>query len=366
MESQWKHKIFTENEQEFEALAMEIFRFQYAKNPVYHEYINALPINVPAVKTIKQIPFLPIRFFKSHSVQTTTSASPVIFESSGTTGGANSRHFVKDIDLYKKSITSGFEFFYGPAKDWCIIGLLPSYVEKGNSSLVYMVNDLVQQTKHPRSGFYLHENDRLFATLTELERAKQKTILLGVTFALLDFAGDYSLPLEHTIIMETGGMKGRREDMIREEVHDILQHSFSLPAIHSEYGMTELLSQAYSKGNGVFNCPPWMKILIRDYEDPLDVQPGAGSQESGFGSQESGAGNQESGVGSREPGAEPKITNYRPLAHTGVINVIDLANIYSCSFIATEDAGKLYKDGSFEVLGRIDNSDLRGCSLLTI
>jgi hypothetical protein len=239
---------------------------------------------------------------------------------------------VKDIDIYKESFTKSFELFYGPVTNWCVIGLLPSYLERKNSSLIYMVDELIKKSSHPQSGFYLHEHEKLYPVLQSLENAKQKTILFGVTFALLDFAEKYPLPLQHTIIMETGGMKGRREEMIRREVHDILQKSFHAPVIHSEYGMTELLSQAYSKGNGIFHCPPWMKVLVRDDEDPLTI---------------------------RELSLSPS-----PGPVAGAINVIDLANIYSCSFIATDDAGKLYQDGSFEVLGRIDNSDLRGCSLM--
>jgi acyl-coenzyme A synthetase/AMP-(fatty) acid ligase len=334
MESQWNHKIFTVKEKDFEPLALEIFRFQYGNNPVYHEYVNALHINAQAVSSVVRIPFLPIRFFKSHTVQTTAFDPAVIFESSGTTGTINSRHMVKDAGIYIKSFTQTFEFFFGPVADWCIIGLLPSYLERGNSSLVYMVSKLIKMSGHPESGFYLHEYDKLYSVLMSLEKKKQKTLLIGVTFALLDLAEKHSFPLAHTIIMETGGMKGRRQEMIRREVHDILQQSFHVPAVHSEYGMTELLSQAYSKGNGIFHCPPWMKVLVRDDEDPLSVHMSS--------------------------------ANRRMTCVTGAINVIDLANIYSCSFIATDDAGKLYSDGSFEVLGRMDNSDLRGCSLMTI
>jgi phenylacetate-coenzyme A ligase PaaK-like adenylate-forming protein len=330
MEGQWNHKILNVNEPGFEPLALEIFRYQYGNNPVYREYVNALPVKVSAILSIEEIPFLPIRFFKSHAVCTTVIEPAVVFESSGTTGSINSRHFVKDIELYKESFTKGFQSFYGEIKDWCILGLLPSYLERENSSLVFMVNELMRLTAHPSSGFYLHEYDKLISVITSLEKAKQKTLLFGVTFALLDLAEKFNRQLEHTIIIETGGMKGRREEMIREELHGILHKSFGVPVIHSEYGMTELLSQAYSKGNGIFRCPPWMKILIREEEDPLSV---SGARESGI---------------------------------NGVINVIDLANIYSCSFIATDDAGRLYKDGSFEVLGRMDNSDLRGCSLLVL
>ncbi|MEI9808064.1 MAG: acyl transferase [Bacteroidota bacterium] len=331
--SKYSHKIFASGEQDFGQLALEVFRFQYDNNPVYHDYVNALPVTVSAIRSIAQIPFLPIRFFKSHIVNVPGPGKEVIFESSGTTGMISSRHFVKDISLYTESFSKGFEHFYGPAEDWCIIGLLPSYLERGNSSLVYMVSELIKKSGHADSGFYLNEHEKLVAVLRSLEATGQKTILIGVTFALLDFAEKYQLPLQHTIIMETGGMKGKREEMIRQEVHAVLQQAFDLSSIHSEYGMTELLSQAYSKGGGTFNCPPWMKVLIRDDEDPFMVHT-------------------------------PSFQHTRQVS--GAINIIDLANIYSCSFIATDDAGKLYQDGSFEVLGRMDNSDLRGCSLLTV
>jgi len=336
MGCQWKDKIFGITEREFEGLALELFRFQYENNSIYQQYVNALGIELETVHSVMEIPFLPIRFFKSHSIQTTSFAAATVFESSGTTGSVNSRHFVKDIDLYKESFVRGFELFYGPAKDWCIIGLLPSYLERQNSSLVYMVNELVEVSGHENSGFYLNEFEKLFSVLIELEKKKQKTILIGVTFGLLDFAEAYSsyiLPglFDHTVIMETGGMKGRRREMIRQEVHDVLKRCFHVTVIQSEYGMTELLSQAYSDGNGIFKCPPWMKILVRDDEDPLRVKHPEG---------------------------------VRHLS--GVINVIDLANVYSCSFIATDDAGKIFPDGSFEVLGRMDNSDLRGCSLMAL
>jgi Acyl-protein synthetase, LuxE len=333
IQPQQNHKIFAVSEDHFDLLAFEIFRFQATNNPVYKNYTEALGIDIASVRSIAQIPFLPIRFFKSHTVQTTLFEPQVVFESSGTTGSINSRHRVKDTSLYEKSFISGFELAYGPINDWCIIGLLPSYLEKNNSSLVYMVEKLVQLTQHSQSGFYLDEYDKLLAVLEELEQKQQKTLLIGVTFALLDFAEEYSLPLSHTIIMETGGMKGRRKEMIRQEVHEFLQIKFGVNAIHSEYGMTELLSQAYSKGNGIFNCPPWMKVLVRDKEDPLLV-------------------------------SLPGFKAAPPIA--GAINIIDLANIYSCSFIASDDVGKLYPDGSFEVLGRMDDSDLRGCSLMVL
>jgi Acyl-protein synthetase, LuxE len=323
---QWNHKVFEVNEADFELIALDIFRLQSAENPVYKEYLSALNVNPLSVKSLQQIPFLPIRFFKSHAVKTGSFEPEAVFESSGTTTSINSHHLVKDVSFYEESFIKGFQQFYGSIKDYCILGLLPSYLERKNSSLVYMVNKLVQLSEHPQSGFYLDEYEKIFFLLNELEKRKQKTLLIGVTFALLDFAEKFQLPLNNTIIMETGGMKGRREEMIRAEVHEKLCNSFGVNHIHSEYGMTELLSQAYSKGEGIFNCPPWMKVVVRDEEDPLLM---------------------------KEQGP-------------GIINVIDLANIYSCSFIATDDAGKVNADGSFEVLGRVDGSDLRGCSLMVV
>ncbi len=336
MRCQWKDKILTVKETGFENLALEIFRFQYENNTIYQQYVNALQVPVETVQSLGQIPFLPIRFFKSHRVSTTLFDTPTIFESSGTTGSTNSRHFVKDVELYGDSFIQGFELFYGPVNEWCIIGLLPSYLERQNSSLVFMVNEFIRQSGNKNSGFYLDEFEQLFNLLKQLSAEKQKTLLIGVTFGLLDFAEAYSSRFypelfSHTVIMETGGMKGRRKEMIREEVHDILSKSFHIPAIHSEYGMTELLSQAYSGGNGIFKCPPWMKVLVRDEEDPLHVRHPEGARHV-----------------------------------SGANNIIDLANIFSCSFIATDDAGKVFPDSSFEVLGRIDNSDLRGCSLMMV
>ncbi len=336
MSLQWNDKVFRVKEEGFEALALESFRFQGENNPVYKDFLQALKIDPANIRDITQIPFLPVRFFKSHEIKTTAFVPEIVFESSGTSGSINSLHPVKDISLYEESFTKGFELFYGPVKDWCIIGLLPSYLERKGSSLVYMVDKLIHLSEHPQSGFYLDEYEKLFAVLNELENRQQKTLLMGVGFALLDFAEKYSLPLRHTVVMETGGMKGRREEMIREEVHAVLKKSFLLDHIHSEYGMTELLSQAYSKGEGIFYCPPWMKVLMRDEEDPFWVKRSG----------------------------------------SGTINVIDLANFYSCSFIATDDVGKLNADarsgfigvgrGSFEMLGRVDGSDLRGCSLMLV
>jgi hypothetical protein len=330
MPQQWNHKIFSVKVQDFESLALEVFRYQYLANPVYRSYADAIGTEVNAVRTLAQVPFLPVRFFKSHEIKTGAFEAEQVFESSGTTGSINSRHFIKDINLYKESFLKGFELFYGPVSDHCIIGLLPSYLERKNASLVYMVNELIHESHNEQSGFYLDEFDKLTGVLKQHESRLQSTLLIGVTFALLDLTERFSLPLKNTVIMETGGMKGRRQEMVRQEVHDILKGSFDVAFIHSEYGMTELLSQAYSKGDGIFRCPPWMKILVRDEEDPLSIKSSGNKRQQ------------------------------------GVINIIDLANVHSCSFIATDDAGRLYEDGSFEVLGRMDNSDLRGCSLMTV
>lgn len=269
----------------------------------------------------------------------------IIFESSGTTASEPSRHLVKDPGIYETSFLESFELFYGPVDQYCILGLLPSYLERSHSSLVYMVNRLIHESGHPESGFYLQEFEKLRSVLEELEKKAQPAILFGVSFALLDFAQGNPIPLKHTIIIETGGMKGRRKEMIREELHQVLKEKFSLNTIHSEYGMTELLSQAYSSGNGIFHCPPWMRVCIRDEDDPLRVH----GPWSIVHSPNSTVFSQQSSVNSQQ---------------SGLINIIDLANIYSCSFISTDDAGKLYPDGSFEVLGRADNSDLRGCSIM--
>jgi hypothetical protein len=336
MSCEWRNKIFSVTENGFEQLALEIFQFQYLGNPVYKSYVNAIGASPAEVDKIEKIPFLPIRFFKTDKIKSGEFNPDIIFESSGTSQTINSRHYVKDASLYIESFTKTFESFYGKVSDWCIIGLLPSYLEKGNSSLVYMVGNLIKLGNHPQSGFYLHDLEKLNGSLQDLERSKQKTLLIGVTYALLDFAEKFPMPLNYTTVMETGGMKGRREELTRMEVHDRLKKAFDKNEIHSEYGMTELLSQAYSKENGRFQCPAWMKMMIRDEEDPLSVV----SRQSSITSQQHSI--------------------------AGAINIIDLANVYSSSFIATDDVGKLYKDRSFEVLGRMDGSDLRGCSLLTV
>jgi hypothetical protein len=355
MDNEW-NKIFNVNEGNFIDLALEIFQFQYQHNPIYRTYVDTLRFNPKQINKLPDIPFLPIRFFKSHRVKTTDFEPGYEFESSGTTHTGNSFHFVKDIEVYRRSFTTAIELFYGPVDNWCIIGLLPSYLERKNSSLVFMVDELIRKSNHPQSGFYLEEYETLHKTLKDLEKSKQKTLLIGVTFALLDFAAEYSFPLKHTTIMETGGMKGRKEELVRDEVHEILKRKFQLEVIHSEYGMTELLSQAYSTGRGIFNCPPWMKVLVRDEEDPLAVW-----------SQEFRVQSLKSKIDSRLTTHDSRLTTRDSrLSTKGVINIIDLANIYSCSFIATDDAGKLYDDGSFEVIGRIDNSDIRGCSLMAL
>ncbi len=333
MNTQWNDKIFTVTEAGFDRLALEIFHFQYQNNAVYRQYVQALQVQPQLVKQVSQIPFLPIRFFKSHTVTNNNFVPEHIFESSGTTGSINSKHLIKDVTVYEESFTKAFQQFYGAINDWCIIGLLPSYLERQGSSLVYMVDSLVKNSQHPQSGFYLYNFNTLQQVLQQLEQQNQKVLLIGVTFALLDFAQQNPTPLHNTIIMETGGMKGRREELIRPQVHEILQQAFGISAVHAEYGMTELLSQAYSNGNGVFNCPSWMKIFIREEEDPLTIHSAVKAAQ-------------------------------KPVS--GAINIIDLANIHSCSFIATDDAGQLHNDGSFRVMGRLDNSDIRGCSLMVL
>ena len=311
----------------FEEIALQIFNYQYIQNSIYNNYCNALRIDPQKVKKLNQIPFLPISFFKSHKVVSgTTDKTDYIFESSGTTAEIASKHYVRDGKIYEQSLLNGFKQFYGEPKDYTILALLPSYLERKNASLVHMAKTLIDYGGNVKSGFYINEWNNLQSVLLELEQKNQKTILLGVTFALLDFAEMHPLNLKNTIIMETGGMKGRKEEMTRQEVHTNLKKQFNLPVIHSEYGMTELLSQSYSSGNGIFKCTNTMKIMVRDINDPFEIDD----------------------VG------------------TGAINVIDLANINSCSFIATDDIGKLKDDNSFEVLGRLDNSALRGCSLMTI
>jgi len=305
---------------------MELFTHQYNTNKVYNEWCNCLRTNVDKVASTEKIPFLPISFFKTNTVISGDENYELFFESSGTTQSRKSRHYIKDIQVYTQSFTKGFELFYGDIQDWCIIGLLPSYLQQQHSSLVKMVNELIKLSNHVKSGFYLHEYEQLHKVLSELEQQQQRTLLIGVTYALLDFAEQSSLQLSSTIIMETGGMKGRRKELTRNEVHDILKKQFQVSQIHSEYGMSELLSQAYAKADGRFYCPSWMKVLVRDEDDPFLV---------------------------KEKGK-------------GALNIIDLANVNSCAFIATDDVGEVFEDGSFAVQGRLDGSDIRGCSLMVI
>lgn len=322
--------IFTiTSSEEFETIAIEVFQFQYKNVKVYREFCNLLKVIPSEISKIEEIPFLPIQFFKSHTVLTEGLSSETIFTSSGTTGSITSKHYVSDLSLYKKSFSEAFQLHFGNIEDYTILALLPSYLERESSSLVFMVDELIKKSNNPNSGFYLNNINELIEKLEFLEtviptRAGKKTILLGVSYALLDLIEAKQFQLKNTIIMETGGMKGRRKELIKEELHNILKQGFGVSEIYSEYGMTELLSQAYSKGNGIFTCPPWMKILTRDTEDARTI-----------------------------------ITD-----KTGGINVIDLANIYSCSFIATQDLGKVHADESFEIIGRFDDSDIRGCNLM--
>ncbi|HTD40949.1 MAG TPA: hypothetical protein VK671_10040 [Mucilaginibacter sp.] len=321
-----KQQVFSiSNEQQFDETALQIFRFQAQNCAIYREFIFNLKVDINAVDQVEKIPFLPISFFKSHEVLSSPDKVQVTFTSSGTTGMINSRHLVTDVSWYEESFRRAFDLFYGDVKNYTILALLPSYLEREGSSLIYMAEDLVKRSENPDSGFYLYNHEDLFQKLKKQQQAKKPTLLIGVTFALLDFVEHHAIDFPQLIVMETGGMKGRRKEMIREELHQTLCNGFGVNAIHSEYGMTELLSQAYSNGNGIFNCPPWMKIITRDTNDPVTT-----------------------------------LDNDK----TGGINVIDLANMNSCSFIATQDLGKVYADGSFEVLGRFDNSDIRGCNLL--
>ncbi|MCW9038810.1 acyl transferase [Altibacter sp.] len=312
--------------EDFTAAALRVFQFQYDNNSVYHEFCEYMKVKPEAVRSVTDIPFLPIQFFKSHRIISEGYSPQVTFTSSGTTGATVSSHYVAKTQVYETSFTKAFQLMYGEASQYAILALLPSYMEREGSSLIYMVDHLVKKSHHPDSGFYLHDLSALAAKIEYLEAKQQKTLLIGVSYALLDLLEHYSFSLEHTLVMETGGMKGRRQEMVKEALHDQLKKGFGVSKIHSEYGMTELLSQAYSKGHGIFECPPWMQVLTRDPEDALTLIRGK----------------------------------------TGGINVIDLANLYSVSFIATQDLGKIHADGSFEILGRFDNSDIRGCNLMVL
>ncbi len=317
--------IFSDSDKRsFEAKALELYRFQYNNNAIYRQFNDLLNVRPGRVHRIEEIPFLPVEMLKHHKVVSVPPPYDAVFESSGTSGMQPSRHYVKDLQVYRQSFQKGFELFYGHPSGYVIFALLPSYLERKNSSLIYMMNRLIAQAR-PGSGFYLNDTGKLYTDLMRAEERGQRILLFGVSFALWDFAIQYDFDLKHTIVMETGGMKGRKREPVREELHQILTERFGVKVIHSEYGMTELLSQAYSQGNGIFKTPPWMRILIRETEDPF---------------------------------------HYLPPGKSGGVNIIDLANVYSCAFLSTQDLGKRHPDGSFEILGRFDQSDIRGCNLL--
>lgn len=313
-------------DEDFSSFSNEVFQYQLVANKVYEDFVGRFPNTLLEHLAPSGFPFLPIGFFKTHEVYSGLLCSEFFFESSGTSKQVVSKHFIADISIYEAAFSAAFQMLYGLPDQYCILGLLPSYLERTHSSLVHMVKSLMDQSGHLLNGFFLNDYEALYHRLTVLEKSNQQVILFGTTFALLDFAELYSLPLSNTIIIETGGMKGRREELLRVQVHQKLQTAFTAATIHSEYGMTELSSQAYANEKGRYICPPWMKVLVRDEDDPLKVH----------------------------------------VKGKGALNIIDLANIHSCSFIATEDVGEVFEDGSFNVLGRIDNSDMRGCSLLTV
>ena len=321
----WDRVFTIQNQTEFNKICLDTFHFQMEHVRIYKKYVQYLNIKINTIDHYTKIPFLPIELFKTQEIIADDLQPEIIFTSSGTTGMTTSKHLVADKKVYEQSFRTAFEQFYGKMENIAILALLPSYLERTGSSLIYMINDLMQHSQQPESNYFLYNHEELYQTLLQLKTKGTKTLLFGVTFALLDFIEKYELSFPELIIMETGGMKGKRKEMVREEIHDLLCKSFQVSGIHSEYGMTELLSQGYSYGNGIFKNPNWMKILIRETNDPLTLA-----------------------------------TNKK----TGAINVIDLANRYSCSFIATQDLGKIYDDGSFEVLGRFDQSDIRGCNLL--
>lgn len=315
------------SEVEFNTLALEVFKFQFENNPVYRSFCDLLYKHPSDIYKIEDIPFLPIQFFKSHKVVSSSAAIEDTFSSSGTTGSLTSKHYVTNLSIYEKSFRQGFQEFYGNIKEYTILALLPNYLERKGSSLVYMVDDMITRSQQPQSGFYLDDITALKETLIALDSEGKKIMLIGVSFALLDLVELHQFNLKNTVVMETGGMKGRRKEMVREELHSILKSGFGVSKIHSEYGMTELLSQAYSLGDGIFKYPNWMRILTRDPEDALTLQK---------------------------------------TKKTGGINVIDLANINSCSFIATQDLGRVHDGSTFEIIGRFDSSDIRGCNLMVL
>ena len=327
MTSSLNEQIFSVNSNNFNDIALRVFRFQAEHNAVYKKYLDILGTDINAIHSVNKIPFLPISFFKTHKIYIGNKEPEQLFTSSGTTGSNTSKHNVAKVKVYKESFTRTFEKFYGKPQNYCILALLPSYTERTGSSLVYMAEKLISASNNPESGFYLHNYTELIDTIEKKERENKSVLLLGVTFALLELAKEIKLSLKNTIVMETGGMKGRGKELTREETHGILCKSFGVNTIHSEYGMTELLSQAYSSGNGIFSTPPWLKVFIRDPYDPFTLLPNKNS---------------------------------------GAINIVDLANIYSCSFIQTDDLGIKHDNDSFEVMGRMDGSLVRGCNMLVL
>jgi hypothetical protein len=327
MKAPLPEEIFAINDSSlFEKRALEIFRYQAVGCPVYAEYLTLLGVDPEGVTRITDIPFLPVSFFRDHAVFTGGGEPEKVFISSGTSGMRQSRHAVKSLSVYNESLARAFRQFFGDPAQYAVMGLLPSYLQREGSSLIYMVNKLMELSGNGHGGFFLNEYDALLNAAGEARADGLKVLLFGVTFALLDLAEKHPCDMSDVIIIETGGMKGRRHEMIREELHNILKDTLGVQAVHSEYSMTELLSQAYSSADGLFLTPPWMKVLIRDSHDPS--------------------------LHSVEDGA------------AGGISIIDLANIFSCSFIATSDLGRMHADGTFEVLGRFDDADIRGCSLL--
>jgi len=307
---------------DFEKHTLTLFHYQYNKNSVYQSFCDYIGIYPAKITSVEQIPFLPISFFKTHIVTSGYFKPEIEFHSSGIT---KSRHFIKSALFYERAFLHSFEFFYGNPSQYCFLALLPNYLEQKHSSLIYMMNTLISGSKHSENGFYLYNYDELYKKIITLKEKKIKTILFGVSFALLDFAEKYTFSAPELMVFETGGMKGRRTEIVKEELHQILCNSFGVSNIHSEYGMCELLSQAYSKGENRFATPPWMKLLLRDERDPLHCSQ---------------------------------------TLNTGVINIIDFANVHSCSFIATEDLGKRTEKGMFEILGRLDAAQMRGCNLM--
>lgn len=323
-----KNRLFSiSNTEDFSALALDVFRFQYENVSVYRQFCQALDCQVENISTVEDIPFLPIQFFKTQKIISENSEVEEIFTSSGTSGSVQSQHFVHSLKIYEDTFRKAFHQFYGNIQGYVVLALLPSYLERKGSSLIYMANAFIEESRHPESGFYLNDYDGLSKKLSQLDKNGKKILLIGVSFALLDLVERESFKLKNTIVMETGGMKGRRKEMIREELHDHLKNGFGVEKIHSEYGMTELLSQGYSKGDGIFHCPSTMQVFMREPEEALHILP---------------------------PGK------------TGGLNIVDLANLHSCAFIATQDLGRKNKDGTFEVLGRFDQSDIRGCNLMAL